>query len=163
MRQINPSPLTAEAFAPFGEVLEAPSEPGRRYFDEALGNARAHARTSLSLARVPPTPERPLVARQMERHAFSSQSFVPLGTARWLVIVAPHGRDGKPDAAAARAFVAGPGQGITYRADVWHHPLTVLDAGAVFAVLMWRDGSSGDEEFVDVEPFLVTTEGENVR
>lgn len=158
MRRIHPSPLTAAAFAPFGDVLEAPSEPGRRYFDRGLGNDRAHAKASLSLARVAPLSEQPLIARQMERHAHSSQSFVPLGAARWLVIVAPHGAGARPDVAAAQAFVVGPGQGITYRADVWHHPLTVLDAEAAFAILMWRDGSRDDEEFLGIEPFAVATD-----
>jgi ureidoglycolate lyase len=32
----------------------------------------------------------------------------------------------------------------------WHHPVTVLDGPASFAVLMWRDGTAGDEEFVPV-------------
>ena len=91
----------------------------------------------------------------MERHAWSSQSFVPLDPARWLVLVAPHAAAGGPDMARAAAFVAGPGQGVTYGADVWHHGLTVLDAPARFAVFMWRDGTVGDEEFVDVEPFTV--------
>jgi ureidoglycolate lyase len=36
----------------------------------------------------------------------------------------------------------------------WHHPLTVLDGPASFAVLMWRDGTTGDEEFVPVDPPL---------
>jgi ureidoglycolate hydrolase len=32
----------------------------------------------------------------------------------------------------------------------WHHPLTVLDGPATFAVLMWRHGTAGDEECVPV-------------
>ena len=32
----------------------------------------------------------------------------------------------------------------------WHHPLTVLDGRATFAVPMWRDATAGDEEFVPV-------------
>jgi len=34
-----------------------------------------------------------------------------------------------------------------------HHPLTVLDALGRFAIIMWRDGTEGDEEFVAVAPF----------
>ena len=49
-----------------------------------------------------------------------------------------------------RAFVARAGQGVTYAMGTWHHPLTVLDGPASFAVLMWRDGTSADEEFVPV-------------
>jgi ureidoglycolate lyase len=47
----------------------------------------------------------------------------------------------------ARAFLCRGDQGITYRADVWHHPMTPLDHDAKFAVFMWRDGDQYDEEF----------------
>ena len=55
----------------------------------------------------------------------------------------------------AQAFLAGIGQGITYGADVWHHPMAVLDEPARFAVLMWQDGGEEDEQFVDVRPFTL--------
>ncbi|WP_162914807.1 ureidoglycolate lyase [Desertibaculum subflavum] len=149
-------PLNAAAFAPFGDVLAPPAERGRDYFDAGLGNARAGARPSLSMSRVAPLAALPLKATMLERHEFSSQSFVPLDVARWLVIVAPAAPGGGPDAARARAFVAGPGQGITYHVGTWHHGLTVLDREARFAVFMWRDGSHGDEEFVPLStPFDV--------
>ena len=62
-------------------------------------------------------------------------------------MVAPQGRDGKPDITRAQAFLPGPGQGITYRANVWHHPMTIFDRPATFAVYMWLTGGEGDEEF----------------
>ena len=58
--------------------------------------------------------------------------------------------------ARAQAFLAGPGQGVTYGADVWHHPMAALDGPTRFAVLIWQDGSTDDEEFVDVAPFTLT-------
>jgi len=148
-------PLTAEAFAPFGEVLEGPAEPGRLRFEAALANRRPTAWPSLSLTCKAPLDSLPLRTRVMERHRFSSQSFVPMETGRWLVIVAPHAAGGGPDMARARAFVARPDQGVTYGVDVWHHPLAVLDRMARFAVLLWRDGTAADEEFVDVPTFTV--------
>jgi ureidoglycolate lyase len=151
--------LTASAFAPYGEVLELPAAAGRSYFEDALANGRPAARPSLSLSRVMPAPAGPVTARVMERHAHSSQSFVAVEAARWLVMVAPKNATGGPDMARAAAFVCGQGQGITYRADVWHHPMTVLDAPASFAVFMWRDGSAGDEEFVDIAPLVVDSDG----
>lgn len=150
MRTIDVEPLTAERFAPFGEVLEVPALPGRVYIEQSLASSRAGARPSLSFVRAGPAAAMPLEARLMERHAFSSQSFIPLTPVRWLVLVAPHDPEGRPDVEGARAFLAGPGQGVTYRMDRWHHPLTVLDGGASFAILMWRDGTAGDEEFVDL-------------
>ncbi|MFM7422520.1 MAG: ureidoglycolate lyase, partial [Alphaproteobacteria bacterium] len=89
----------------------------------------------------------------MERHEFSSQSFIPMEAGRWLVLVAPHGVDGKPDMEKARAFLARPDQGVTYGANVWHHPSTVFDREARFAVFRWKDGTSADDEFVEVQPF----------
>jgi len=147
-------PLTAEGFAPFGDVLAVPEGPGRTYIDRSLSNRRPGARPSLSMIRKEASPG-PLLVRQMERHAFSSQSFIPLSPARFLVLVAPHADGGGPDMARAAAFLAGPGQGVTYGADVWHHPFTLFGAPAAFAVTMWLDGTAGDEEFVDVEPFTL--------
>jgi ureidoglycolate lyase len=153
---IMPEPLRAEAFAPFGDVLEAPLDAGRTFFGEGLANRRPGAAPSLAVARVPPLASLPLTATRMERHEFSSQSFLPLDVARWLVIVAPKAADGRPDTARARGFLAGPGQGVTYRVDTWHHPLTVLDRPARFAVLIWLEHSNTDEEFVTLdEPFTV--------
>jgi ureidoglycolate lyase len=150
-------PLTAEAFAPYGDVLEAPTDPGRRYVDGGLSNQRTGAATSLSISTIAPTDARDLRTDMLERHAFSSQTFLPLSVSRYLVIVAPDAAGGGPDGSRARAFVARAGQGITYHAGTWHHGMTVLDRPAQFAVLMWRDGSSGDEEFVPLGAMLTVT------
>jgi ureidoglycolate lyase len=150
------APLTAEAFAPYGDVLAAPAEFGRVYFDPGLRSSRPAARPSLSVGHVRPVANLPLEAKVMERHEFSSQSFLPLDVSRWLVIVAPPDAGGGPDAARALAFLAGAAQGVTYHAGTWHHPLTILDRPARMAVFMWRDGTSTDEEFRPLAtPFTV--------
>jgi ureidoglycolate lyase len=151
-------PLTPEAFAPYGEVLTPPTDPGRAYFEAALTSARPHARPSLSLSHRAPLERPALESDLLERHEFSSQSFVPLDVSRWLIVVCPHTAAGGPDVAKAVAFVAGPGHGVTYRANTWHHGLTVLDRAARFAIFMWRDGGPTDEEFVRVPPFTVTVD-----
>ena len=48
-----------------------------------------------------------------------------------------------PPASGARtnwssAFIVGVGTSITYRANVWHHPMAALNRGAQFAIPMWR-------------------------
>ncbi len=148
-------PLTQAAFAPYGDVIDVPSEPGRKYFEEALGSLRPHARPSLSVSLKPETPNRPLRAELLERHEFSSQTFMPLDVERWLIVVAPHAARGGPDLAGVKAFIANGRQGVTYKPNTWHHGLTVLDRPGRFAVFMWRDGSKGDEEFVPVESFTI--------
>lgn len=147
--------LTAEVFAPYGDVLAAPPAPGRAYFENGLGNGRSNARPSLSMVHRAPVAGMPLDVTLLERHAFSSQSFVPLDVSRWLIVVCPHAAAGGPDVTRAVAFLADGMQGVTYRPDTWHHGLTVLDRPARFAIFMWCDGSAGDEEFVPVAPFTV--------
>ena len=153
--QIDPQPLTKEAFAPYGDVIDIPTEAGRKYYEDALGNLRAEARPSLSLSLKAETPDRPLRAELLERHEFSSQSFVPIDVARWLIVVAPHAARGGPDTSGVRAFIATGKQGVTYKPNTWHHGLTVLDKPGRFAVFMWRTGIKDDEEFVPVEPFTI--------
>jgi ureidoglycolate lyase len=153
--EIVPQPLASNAFAPFGDVIDVPNEAGRRYYEDALGNLRPAARPSLSVSFKPETRERTLRAELLERHEFSSQTFMPLDVARWLVIVAPHAPQGGPDIDRAKAFIASGRQGVTYRPNTWHHGLTVLDRPGRFAVFMWRDGTKGDEEFVPVTPFTI--------
>ena len=89
--------LTPKAFAPYGDVLAAPDEFGRAYFDEGLRTSRPTAWPSLSVSRARPLARLPLEATVMERHEFSSQSFLPLDVSRWLVVVAPPAADGGPD------------------------------------------------------------------
>ena len=153
--EIVPQPLTREAFAAFGDVIDVPSEAGRTYYENALGNLRPAARPSLSVSLKAETSDRPLKAELLERHEFSSQTFMPLDVGRWLIVVAPHAKDGGPDVAQVKAFIATGKQGITYKPNVWHHGNTVLDRPGRFAVFMWRDGGTGDEEFVPVSPFTI--------
>jgi len=150
VQRIACTPLTAAAFASFGQVIERPADFGRVYFSDALANGRSSAKPSLSLSKARPLTSSLLEATKMERHEFSSQSFMPLDVSRYLVIVAPHGDDGRPDSARLQAFLARGDQGVTYGMNVWHHPLTVLDRPATFAIFMWLDGGRGDEEFVDL-------------
>ncbi len=152
LREIIAEPLDHAEFAPFGRVIESPDVPGREFFSSDLENTRPGAHVDLSVATLEPLVDPPLTIRQMERHAYSSQTFLPLSASRYFVIVAPNAPDGGPNMEAVRAFVAEGRQGITYRLGTWHHGLTVLDTITRMAVLMWTDGSSDDQELVDVEP-----------
>jgi len=151
MREIVAEPLTAEAFKPFGAVVQGPPVPGRVYVTDTLANGRPHAPVCLSVATVEPRKELPLEVKVLERHDHSSQTFIPLSVSRYLVLATLDAPGGGPDVSRLRAFIARAGQGVTYAKGTWHHPVTVLDTPASFAVLMWRDGTTGDEEFVPVE------------
>lgn len=135
-------PLTAEAFAPFGQVISAETAAQRyainegtaqRFHDLAqLDTTRAGGRPVLSLFRATARPL-PLQVMGMERHALGSQAFVPLGAQRFLVLVAAPGP--APTVDALRCFLASPGQGVNFSAGTWHHPLIALDGGGDFLVI----------------------------
>ena len=132
MREMTPEPLTAEAFAPFGSVIEASDSAVK--LDINQGHALRYDRLAdidvgdeggtaiVSLFRAKPLAE--LVLRSFERHPLGSQTFVPLSGRPYLVAVAPAGPF---DPAAIRLFRAGGRQGVHYKKGVWHHFLLVLD------------------------------------
>lgn len=154
MSSITAAALTREAFAPFGDVVSAGLTAGsaanqgtavRFDFCAPLINTRPEAKANLavfrSIARA-----LPLELKLLERHPCSTQVFLPMVCARYLVCVAPALADGAPDVASLRAFVCAPGQGVAYAPNVWHHPIVALDAPAEFAVLVWEDGTPRDCE-----------------
>ena len=148
-------PIDAAAFIPFGQLIppQAPGQ-GRQELFEELQNERASARPRLSMATVEPK-ALPLTAVKMERHVHSSQVFVPVDSAGYLVVVAPHGADGMPDLGKIRAFRVPGDTGLNYRADTWHHPLSALERTGRFAILTFVDGTSADEQFVDLPQEVV--------
>ncbi len=151
-RTIRATPLSVEGFAPFGDVVSAGLRAGSSAnqgtavrFDRCakLATTRAGASPNLAVFRAAPQ-ALPLTVKLLERHPCSSQAFLPLTCARFLVIVAPAREDGAPDLDGLCAFVCGPGQGINYHAGVWHHPIVALDAPAELAMLAWEDGTAQD-------------------
>jgi ureidoglycolate lyase len=155
MIEIVARPLTAAAFAPYGDVVEAPANPGRAYFSSSLGNLRPSAQPKLWMLTKHPTSPLPIQIESLERHEFSSQTFVPIDIGRWLVVVAPSNTNGGPAADRVEAFLASPQQGVSYRPNTWHSGLNVFDRVARLTVFMWLDGTPSDEEVVAVSPFIV--------
>jgi len=156
-------PLTAEAFAPFGQVVscgaagrEANQGTAQRFdFAARVENLRPHAKANLCAIRSQPR-ALPLKVKLLERHPHSSQAFLPMVASRVLVIVAPDAANGGPDVSRLRAFIATQGQGFNYAPGTWHHPLVVLDSIAELAMLVFEDGTEGDcEEFPLATSLLV--------
>lgn len=146
--------ITAAAYAPFGALIAARPSPPRlanhgtaQAWDDlaALVNARGErARPTVSLFRCAPHVEDLLEVRWLERHPFSTQMFVPMSVARYLVVVARGGDD--PDPRSLRAFVVPGGQAITYAPGTWHHPMVALEREADFVNFLFADGTAGDCE-----------------
>ncbi|MEJ7686890.1 MAG: ureidoglycolate lyase [Variovorax sp.] len=141
-------PLTAQAFAPFGTVLAAPAGPGRfinggnaERFDlvDDLQLGAEGGRPLLALFRAQAR-RFPHAVTEMERHALGSQSFMPLGERRFVIVVAPAGD--RPSAAALTAFVTDGAQGVSLAPGTWHHALLAIDAGDF--VVVERAGAAVD-------------------
>lgn len=134
MRLIRPEPLSAEAFAPFGDVLDASGDfrlinAGlcKRHHDRArldFGDARAGISIFLAEPRT-----LPYSLDLIERHPEGSQAFLPMTQAPFLVIVAT-GPQATP-----RAFLTNGAQGINLHRGTWHGVLTPLRAPGLFAVV----------------------------
>lgn len=151
--------LTPAAFAPFGRVAAAGNGPERLVND---GTARRYdppgcldhlppaSRPVLAVYRSRPR-QAPVEVPLLERHPHSSQTFVPLGGARWLVVVAR-------DPAAPAAFLASGGQAVTYARGVWHSPLIALDRTAELVMLMWESLGGDDTELLPLDPPLTVLE-----
>lgn len=136
-------PLDREAFAPFGEVIEATATDSRtsyainsgttqRFHDLARLDPGPGGRLIVSIFRAQPR-RLPLRLEKLERHPFASQAFMPLSTHAYLVVVAPGGE--RPDEAGLRAFLAQAGQGVNFSRGVWHHPLLALGGESDFLVI----------------------------
>ncbi len=134
-------PLTREAFAPYGEVVEV-SDAVRHFTINAGNTERYH-----DLANIEPGPDGrvivsifrgqprslPFTVQMMERHPLASQAFVPMSGRPYLVVVAPAGAP--PAAEDLKVFLARADQGVNYATGVWHHPLLALEGVCDFLVI----------------------------
>ena len=126
------TPLTAENFAPFGQVID------RRHHSHFLINGGSTERyhnmakvtlgpndgdAIISVFRKPIADVLPLPITMLERHPYGSQAFIPLKGCPFLIVVAPPAD--QPDPNAMRFFISDGSQGVNYAAGVWHHPLIV--------------------------------------
>lgn len=137
--RITAQPLTAAAFASFGDVLEVAGSPDKlinqglcgRHHDRAALDFGPEGRAGISLFDAEPR-ALPLSLEMVERHPEGSQAFIPMSRHPFLVIVAPDdgGAPGRPE-----AFLTAPGQAVNYHRNTWHGVLTPLHAPGLFAVV----------------------------
>ncbi len=160
MTRIEIEPLSVEAFAPFGQVIQTegahhyPINNGmtERFHDLArveLGGV--HARPLISIFRGQPY-ALPLTLKLVERHPLGSQAFYPLTDEPFLVIVAPDeaGTPGRP-----RAFRTRPRQGVNIAMNTWHGVLTPLNRECDFLVVDRGGEGNNLEEFLFPDPYVV--------
>ena len=140
-RIVEPQALSAESFAPYGDVIDAstaceryPINEGRtqRHHDLArIDCSSGEGSAALSLFRATPI-EAGFRLRFMERHPLGSQAFINTSGCRYAVVVAP---PGELDEAAIEAFIAEGHQSLNYHRGTWHHYLLALDTPADFVIV----------------------------
>ena len=141
MRTITPEPLTAEGFAPYGDVIEATAAAQMirindgntlRFHDlMTVDVADGGGEVCVSIFRSTPLAV-PITIKMMEYHPVGSQAFMPLGENPYLVVVA---KAGAFDASTIRVFLAQPGQGVNYHKGTWHHYCLALESESDFLVI----------------------------
>jgi allantoicase len=141
-------PLTSEAFAPFGQVLQAygtDAPEGIRITPANGGSASkfhklallessyptgSAATTGISIYRCKPSTDiaddGTLELKVLERHRLTNQAFIPMGReevgdsgGKYVVVVAKNGADDKPDIGTLKAFIANSAQGVVYGMAIW--------------------------------------------
>ncbi len=159
-RPLIPQPLTATAFAPYGEVIEVSGDPDKlinqgmcgRHHDLAqldFGDGKAGISLFDAKAR-----QFPHVVDMVERHPDGSQAFIPLSGVPMLVIVAED-QGGTP--VNLQAFVSQPGQSINLHRGVWHGVLAPIEKPGQFIVVdRIGDGPNLEEHWFD-DPYVVET------
>ncbi len=156
--EITLQPITAEAFAPYGDLIDCSGEPDAiinlgkcgRYHDRAqmdFGTGRAGISVFNAKLR-----SLPYQFDLVERHPLGSQAFIPMSADGFLVIVAPdeNGAPGTPV-----AFETQPGQGINFHKNTWHGVLTPLSGSGQFAVIDRIGDGNNLKEFLLETPHIV--------
>jgi ureidoglycolate lyase len=163
---INATALTAEVFAPFGDVIEVTGRKYRwinedtceRYDDLAQVDVLAAAgRPVISIFKSQPR-ALPFTVKILERHPLSSQAIIPLDGLPFLVIVAEDGD--APISGRIRAYRSSGVQGVNYRRNTWHHALIALDRTSHFLVVdRAGPGENCDEAAVGDSVVVMSTPG----
>jgi ureidoglycolate lyase len=149
---LKPEPLSAERFAPYGEVIET-SRGGadamnaarfERFDDLCNVDLIDDGRISVSIARCRTPSSLPLRLDMVERHPLGSQAFIPLSPCKMVIVVAPPAES--VDAQDLRAFVTNGRQGFNYRRGTWHMPLVSFAAGQEYLIIDRGGSASNCEE-----------------
>ena len=151
MRTLMIEPLTTEAFAPFGDVIETDGSDHfminngstmRFHKLATVETAEPEDKAIISIFRADAL-DMPLTVRMLERHPLGSQAFIPLLGNPFLIVVAPVGD--APVSGLVRAF-----------RSVWHHPVLTIEKRDDFLVVD-RSGSGNncDEHYFTEEQMLI--------
>jgi len=163
-RVIKAAPLSAEAFAPYGDVIEA-SEKTKKISINYGNTTRFHDLMKVDVADEDGEPcvsifrstplTLPITIKLMEYHPFGSQAFIPLGHEPYLLVVA---NAGDFNANKIKAFIARSDQGVNYHKGTWHHFSLALNHTSDFLVLDRKgEGNNCVEYALPVDEQVIIT------
>lgn len=154
-------PISAQAFAPFGDVLEAKGPADKIINQGRCGRFHDRARMDFSDGRAgisifhAQKRDLPMKLDLVERHPDGSQAFVPMSHQPFLVVVAEDAH-GTPHN--IRAFLTEAGQAINIHRGIWHGVLTPLYDPGLFAVIdRIGDGANLEEYWLPDEVIIATS------
>lgn len=145
-----------EAFAPFGDVIEASFAAKQamnearfeRFDDLALidvdTSKNGHVAISIARSKIPV--KLPYRFDLVERHPLGSQAFIPLSEFSFTVVVAPPGESVESEDLCA--FTTNGKQGINYHRGVWHMPLIATGKEQKFLIVDRAPGANNCQEVV---------------
>lgn len=156
---LHAEPLTARAFAPFGDVIEISGTPDKMINQGLCGRHHDLARldfgdgqAGISLFDSQPAAQ-PLSVRMVERHPLGSQAFIPLNQVPFLVVVA---EDDNGTPVNPRAFLTARGQSVNLLRGTWHGVLAPIGAQGLYAVVDRIGAGNNLEEYWFETPIPVT-------
>jgi len=157
-------PLTREAFAPYGDVIEAAAgsaasvyavNDGRaqRFHDLArIETSDAGGRTVMSIFRTEAI-LLPFEITELERHPRGSQAFVPMHSVPFFIVVAATATDGL--LGPLMAFLTDGRQGVSFRKGIWHHSLLAQASGDFLVIDREGVGDDNCEVFELQTPYTI--------
>ena len=182
VKEVTCEPLSAEQFAPFGDVLApqaarldnrdllsmgyarmSDNVPDSRLDDfdvlDYWGGIATISAEAMRLGYLRPK-KRDLAFSWFERHLKGTQTFVPLKGARSIIAVAPPYESDNPAALPkldeVRAFVLDGSVGVNLHPGTWHWTPFPLDDQSDFIILVRASVAEDDLNFIDLEKRLGT-------
>ncbi len=156
------SPLTAKAFARYGDVIEITGKPDKLINQGKCGRYHNLAELDFSdgiagISIFESEPQQfPYVVDMVERHPFGSQTFIPLNQVPMLIIAA---EDANGTPTGPKAFISENGQSVNIRRGTWHGVLAPIGNPGQYVVVD-RIGEGMDlEEHRFHMPYIVTHPG----
>ncbi len=160
-RTIKALPITAERFAPFGDVIVAGQAP-MTTIDEARFQQFANlanvdidpaGAVSIGIVRSKSPTSFPYHFDMVERHPLGSQAFIPLTEFVFVVVVARPAEFVRVED--LHAFITNGKQGVNYHRGAWHMPLIAMAEGQEFLVIDRSPTQDNCEELILERPAVL--------